>query len=541
MINDVMHTNFAAKIQSKNYVHVIEELLHLLPDPPSKLKFIKEAIDEHHTISAPYKYFALLAKSVYWKTLLDRVEQIRPGSKNDVKPLTRQGIISSPRIPLWPIYKFRHVTAFALLILFVSCLGGPIVSLLGTRNTLKNKNSLTETIAIKTSKPQKQRGPLNQLENADSLIQDTKITVDKRPKEHISLIQDPKITPDKRPKEHIQKYLTEPIWLVEKKRDTEIYSNGLHIITIHTLVNTPRNYYRLSRNSNQPPLEWRHTNKIAGILYHASESDIFPFVPEMNKSIKRYSEALIRYIKPKKSYHYFIDRFGRVYRLVQEGHAAYHAGNSIWADDEWRYLNLNHAFIGICFEGRDFEKITVEKPGDRRKAPGVSVDIRPVDTSAFNEAQLRSGKELTDWLRVKYNISQNNCVPHALVSVNPKKMLIGYHLDLSRGFPFDQFGLSDKYNEPLPSMVEFGFAYDSYFEKIFDGRVWPGIRHAEKLLVKRAQDSDMNLTAYVKNLQEKYRRCTQWQLTRGKQKEKLLTNMEKSKLPKPAPKGKPFG
>jgi len=65
MINDVMQTNFAAKIQSKNYVHVIEELLHLLPDPASKLKFIKEAINEHYTISAPYKYFALLAKNVW--------------------------------------------------------------------------------------------------------------------------------------------------------------------------------------------------------------------------------------------------------------------------------------------------------------------------------------------------------------------------------------------------------------------------------------------------------------------------------------------
>ena len=306
-------------------------------------------------------------------------------------------------------------------------------------------------------------------------------------------------------------------------------------------MNTPRNYYRIAKNSNQKPLRWHHTNKISGILYHASESDIVPFIPEMNKSIKRYSEALIRYIKSKKSYHYFIDRFGRVYRLVQEDHAANHAGNSIWADDEWIYLKLNHAFIGICFEGRDFEKTPVEKPGERRKAPGISVDIRPVDTLSFNEAQLRSGKELTDWLRVKYNIPQNNCAPHALASVNPKKMLIGYHLDLSRGFPFDQFGLSDKYNESLPSMVEFGFSYDSYFEKIFDGKVWPGIRHAVKLLEKQAQDSNMNLTAYVKNLQEKYSRCTQWLLTRGKQKEDLLTNLETSKLPKSAPKGKPFG
>jgi N-acetylmuramoyl-L-alanine amidase-like protein len=406
--------------------------------------------------------------------------------------------------------------------------------LFATPNTLKDRNSLTKTTVVKSPKPQKQLGPLNQLENADLSIQDERITADQLPKEpqdeRVTVDQPPKepqdekITVTQRPKERVLKYLTEQIWLVEKKQNAEIYSNGLQIITPHTLANIPRDYYRLARNSNQTPLKWDHTNKISGILYHASESDIFPFVPEMNKSIKRYSEALIRYIKPKKSYHYFIDRFGRVYRLVQEGHAAYHAGNSIWADDEWIYLNLNHAFIGICFEGRDFEKTTAGKPGERRESPGISVDIRPVDTLSFNEAQLRSGKELTDWLRVKYNISQNNCVPHALASVNPQKMLIGYHLDLSRGFPFDQFGLSDKYNESLPSMSEFGFSYDSYFKKIFDGSIWPGIRHAEKLLVKQAQGSDMNLAAYVKNLQKKYSRCTQWLRTRGERKEELLTN-----------------
>ena len=79
----------------------------------------------------------------------------------------------------------------------------------------------------------------------------------------------------------------------------------------------------------------------------------------------------------------------------------------------------------------------------------------------------------------------------------------------------------DKYNESLPSMVEFGFSYDRYFEKIFDGKIWPGIRHAVKLLEKQAQDNNMDLTAYVKNLQEKYSRCTQWLLTRGKQKADL--------------------
>ena len=34
---------------------------------------------------------------------------------------------------------------------------------------------------------------------------------------------------------------------------------------------------------------------------------------------------------------------------------------------------------------------------------------------------------------------------HGLTSVNPKKHLIGHHLDWARGFPFEAFGLPDQY------------------------------------------------------------------------------------------------
>ena len=34
-------------------------------------------------------------------------------------------------------------------------------------------------------------------------------------------------------------------------------------------------------------------------------------------------------------YNFLIDRFGRVYRVVQESDAANHAGNSIWAEPSW--------------------------------------------------------------------------------------------------------------------------------------------------------------------------------------------------------------
>jgi len=224
----------------------------------------------------------------------------------------------------------------------------------------------------------------------------------------------------------------------------------------------------------------------------------------MNISIKQKSKRLIKYLQRRKSYNYIIDRYGRVYRLVQEGHAAFHAGNSIWADDEEFYLNLNHAFIGICFEGRDFEEVLSQNYVDSWNPQAMAPRLRPNGISSLTEAQLRSGKELTDWLRVKYNISQHNCVPHALVSVNPEKKLIGYHLDLSRGFPFAKFSLSNKYNEPLPSIVDFGFFYDEYFEKIFGGEIWPGIRASEAILQRRCKRANISLSQYRINLNIKY-------------------------------------
>ena len=159
--------------------------------------------------------------------------------------------------------------------------------------------------------------------------------------------------------EQVPEYLQNPIWLVEKTSDREIYSNRLQIITTYTISNIPREYYRFPKNSKHLPANSKATDIISGIVYHASESDLYPFMPEMNHSILKYSKRLIKYLLRKKSYHFFIDRFGRVYRLVQEDHAAFHAGNSIWADDEEIYLNLNHAFIGICFEGNDFEEINI--------------------------------------------------------------------------------------------------------------------------------------------------------------------------------------
>ena len=47
-----------------------------------------------------------------------------------------------------------------------------------------------------------------------------------------------------------------------------------------------------------------------------------------------------------------IDRFGRVFRIVRESDSANHAGNSVWADQHWVYVNLNESFFGVAFEAQ---------------------------------------------------------------------------------------------------------------------------------------------------------------------------------------------
>jgi len=100
----------------------------------------------------------------------------------------------------------------------------------------------------------------------------------------------------------IDEFMDKAIWLVEEDADSELYSNGLRILTSYTIENEPRSYYRFSRGSDTLPSDGDVTDKIVGILYHASESDMIDFKPEQNDSLNRYSKALVRYIRKRKSY-----------------------------------------------------------------------------------------------------------------------------------------------------------------------------------------------------------------------------------------------
>jgi hypothetical protein len=487
-----MEKAYPRKLPPKNFRRIIEELSVVIADPAIKLKFIKHAIDAYEHLPSTYKSYPPLAEIAFRKCLLDEAERIWPGSQKNVRHLAKIGIISTPRPGLWRLYRLRHVFVSVVLLVFVCGLGTAVASLFGTVNVLL---SLKET-----QNSGWKRGVVRK-----PIIYPKPLMTALAPQRPAGVEpSQPLREPPPVAETKVAAYLTQPIWLVEKTSGSELYSNRLQIFTRYAVANIPRSYRPFFRHLNRSPRNAINSDRIAGILFHTSESDLVPFRPEMNISIKQKSKRLIKYLQRRKSYNFIIDRFGRVYRLVQEDHVAFHAGNSIWADDEEFYLNLNHAFIGICFEGRDFEEIESQNYVDSWNPQAIAPRLRPNGISSLTEAQLRSGKELTDWLRVKYNISQHNCVPHALVSVNPEKKLIGYHLDLSRGFPFAKFSLSNKYNEPLPSIVDFGFFYDEYFEKIFGGEIWPGIRASEAILQRRCKRANIGLGQYRMHLNAKY-------------------------------------
>ena len=239
------------------------------------------------------------------------------------------------------------------------------------------------------------------------------------------------------------------VWLVEKGEGSEQYSNGLRIDTSHAVAGEPRRFHVFDEDGGLRPEVY---DQPVGLLFHTSESDIWPLEASFNENLRDSSQRLLRYLQRNRTYHYLIDRFGRVFRVVDEDSKANHAGNAVWASDGRVYLNLNNAFLGVSFESR--------------WEGGRALPI--------TQAQLAAGRNLTDYLRQRYEIPAEMCVAHGLASVNPKKHLIGHHMDWSRGFPFAAFGLPDQYQTVAPRVALFGFGYDEDFLKVLRGALGRG-------------------------------------------------------------------
>lgn len=271
------------------------------------------------------------------------------------------------------------------------------------------------------------------------------------------------------------------VWLVEETGAFELYSNGLRIETGHTVAGVKRPYPVYDRETLEV-LEWR--SGPIGILYHSSESNLAPFDPGHNSRLQSVGGWLLEYVQDEKAYHYVIDRFGRVHRIVRETDAANHAGYSVWADGPKVYVNLNPSFIGISFEAHT---------EDTAKGPQVS------------QAQIHAARVLTEMLRAKYGIGARNCVTHAQVSVAPSIMRLGNHMDWAASFPFGELNLENNYAIPNPAVAVFGFRYDPDFLKATGQELWRGIVLGEDEFRQQASGNGSSVSEYRAATKKRYR------------------------------------
>ncbi len=274
----------------------------------------------------------------------------------------------------------------------------------------------------------------------------------------------------------------ENVWQIETSGNSEAYSNGLRISTEYTVTTQPRAYYAFTsqRSSGKPVARFDP----AGIVFHTTESCQAPFDAAETAVIKRLGRELLEFVRRNRSYHYVIDRFGRVFRVVAEPDVAFHAGHSVWADSDWLYIDLNRSFLGISFEAQS----------------AAGQDARA------EAAQIRAAGMLTEMLRSRYHIPAENCVTHAQVSVNPSNMRIGYHTDWFSNFPFRAVGLPDNYAQPLPSLWACGFGYDPRWLEA-GSRMEKGVETAELEILRGAAAAGMQPEPYRKTLQRRYREC----------------------------------
>jgi hypothetical protein len=289
------------------------------------------------------------------------------------------------------------------------------------------------------------------------------------------------------------------VWLVDHTKDFEIYSNGLRIDDRYTVSSDSRASYQVYRRSAIDPTqpEWRTAP--AGIVYHTTESDQARFEEDETSKLKRIGKGVLSYVKQQHAYHFLIDRFGQVFRVVKESDIADHAGMSIWADNQVVYVNLNSSFFGVAFE-------TQTQSGEA--------------LPSANPAQIHAARVLTEMLRSKYHIPASNCVTHAQVSVNPGNMLIGYHTDWAGNFPFLEVGLSDNYTAPPPSIYAFGFDYDATFVHHTGVRLWEGLALADDEMRTEAAARGLAVAKYRTILRKKYKEILETLKTASNSKEK---------------------
>jgi hypothetical protein len=274
-------------------------------------------------------------------------------------------------------------------------------------------------------------------------------------------------------------YAAPRVWLVDHSETLEQYSNGLRVDLTFATSNRPRAHFSIfPRGGKGTPS--KAGSEPVGIVYHTTESLLASFQEDETHRLKQLGRNLLEVVRKDRSYNYVIDRFGRVFRIVEEAEAANHAGTSVWADASGIYVNLNDSFLAVAFEAQT----------------GAVDEVTP--------AQVLAAKVLTEMLRARYGIAAENCVTHAQVSVNGSNMRIGSHTDWAGNFPFSGLGLPDNYSIPLPSLYAFGFNYDDAFLQATGGG-WKGLELAEQQVQLEAAAEQLPVPRYRAILQHRYK------------------------------------
>ena len=272
------------------------------------------------------------------------------------------------------------------------------------------------------------------------------------------------------------------VWLVERKAGEEVYSNGLRVETADTAPNTPRQDQFIEVEGARYVTG---SSKPMGIVFHTTESLIEGFEEGNNQRLRKVGRWLTEFVARNHFYHYLIDRFGRVHRVVPEQDVAHHAGRSVWADASRTYVDLNASFLAISLESET-------QPGEE-----MSDSVTP--------AQVHALRTLVNMLRLKYTIAEENCVTHAQVSVSADNFLIGDHTDFAANFPFGEVGLPDNYLRPSPAILHFGFEYDDDYKRSTGARMWRGLDATDKLFAARATQEKRTVGQHRQILKRHYR------------------------------------
>ena len=288
---------------------------------------------------------------------------------------------------------------------------------------------------------------------------------------------------DAAPSTNPQNRPPDSVWQIENTPVFETFSNGLRVEKQYAIANVGRSRYRFFRREHPTMDKFEWKNNIAGIVYHTTESHVAAFHSDTTAVQKKADLWTIADIQKRRCYNYVIDRYGRVWRVVNEDSVAWHAGRSIWSDPAGTYVDVNESFLGIAFEAQTYD------------------ESQPTATPA----QIHAAHALTDMLRSKYKIASYNCVTHAQVSVSAQYMKIGSHTDWAGNFPFVAMGLPDNYSLPLPSVWAFGFDYDPIFVRATGNRMWQGLIYADQQIREQATLAGLTAPQYKNLLQQRYK------------------------------------